>query len=65
MIEFWLTRKVPIQKYLMKKTILFHCKADWRSALTVQTVTTMGLENAIILKADLLPGARLVFMKDE
>ena len=40
MIEFWLDPDSPYFKKIFdeKKRFLFHCKADWRSALTVQTV---------------------------
>ena len=55
MIEFWLDPESPYFKKVFdeKKRFLFHCKADWRSALTVQTVTTMGLENAAHIKGGL------------
>ena len=45
MIEFWLDPESPYFKKVFdeKKRFLFHCKADWRSALTVQTVTTLSL----------------------
>ena len=48
MIEFWVDPESPYFKDVFneKKRFLFHCAADWRSALTVQTVTKMGLENA-------------------
>ena len=47
MIEFWVDPESPYFKDIFneKKRFLFHCAADWRSALTVQTVTKMGLEN--------------------
>ena len=55
MIEFWLDPDSPYFKKIFdeKKRFLFHCKADWRSALTVQTVITMGLENAAHIKGGL------------
>ncbi len=45
----------------------FHCKADWRSALTVQTVTSMGLENAAHIKGGLTAWCEAggPFSKDE
>lgn len=39
MIEFWVDPESPYFKDVFneKKRFLFHCAADWRSALTVQT----------------------------
>ena len=55
MIEFWVDPESPYFKDVFneKKRFLFHCAADWRSALTVQTVTKMGLENAAHIKGGL------------
>ena len=55
MIEFWVDPGSPYFKDIFneKKRFLFHCAADWRSALTVQTVTKMGLENAAHIKGGL------------
>ena len=55
MIEFWVDPESPYFKdvFKEKKRFLFHCAADWRSALTVQTVTKMGLENAAHIKGGL------------
>ena len=55
MIEFWVDPESPYFKDVFneKKRFLFHCAADWRSALTVQTVTKMGLENAANIKGGL------------
>ena len=54
-IEFWVDPESPYFKDVFneKKRFLFHCAADWRSALTVQTVTKMGLENAAHIKGGL------------
>jgi len=69
MIEFWLDPESPYFKKVFdeKKRFLFHCKADWRSALTVQTVTTMGLENAAHIKGGLTAWCKAggPFTKDE
>ena len=69
MIEFWLDPESPYFKKVFdeKKRFLFHCKADWRSALTVQTVTTMGLENAAHIKGGLTAWCQAggPFTKDE
>ena len=55
MIEFWVDPESPYFKDVFneKKRFLFHCAADWRSALTVHTVTKMGLENAAHIKGGL------------
>ena len=55
MIKFWVDPESPYFKDVFneKKRFLFHCAADWRSALTVQTVTKMGLENAAHIKGGL------------
>ena len=69
MIEFWLDPESPYFKKVFdeKKRFLFHCKADWRSALTVQTVKTMGLENAAHIKGGLTAWCKAggPFTKDE
>ena len=69
MIEFWLDPESPYFKKVFdeKKRFLFHCKADWRSALTVQTVTTMGLENAAHINGGLTAWCEAggPFTKDE
>ena len=55
MIEFLVDPESPYFKDVFneKKRFLFHCAADLRSALTVQTVTKMGLENAAHIKGGL------------
>ena len=55
MIEFWVDPDSPYFKEIFdeKKRFLFHCAADWRSALTVQTVTRMGMENTAHIKGGL------------
>jgi len=55
MVEFWVDPDSPYFKSVFdeKKRFLFHCAADWRSALTVQTVTRMGMENAAHIKGGL------------
>ena len=55
MIEFWIDPDSPYFKEIFdeKKRFLFHCAADWRSALTVQTVTKMGMEGAAHIKGGL------------
>lgn len=55
MIEFWIDPDSPYFKEVFneKKRFLFHCAADWRSALTVQTVTKMGMEGAAHIKGGL------------
>ena len=55
MIEFWVDPESPYFKDIFneKKRFLFHCAADWRSALTDQTVTKMGLENAAHIRGGL------------
>ena len=69
MIEFWLDPDSPYFKKIFdeKKRFLFHCKADWRSALTVETVTSMGLENAAHIKGGLTAWCEAggPFSKDE
>ena len=55
MIEFWIDPDSPYFKQIFdeKKRFLFHCAADWRSALTVRTVTEMGMEGAAHIKGGL------------
>ena len=55
MIEFWIDPDSPYFKEVFdeKKRFLFHCAADWRSALTVQTVTKTGMEGAAHIKGGL------------
>ena len=55
MIEFWVDPESPYFKDIFneKKRFLFHCAADWRSALTVQTVNKLGLENAAHIRGGL------------
>lgn len=55
MVEFWIDPDSPYFKpqFADGKKLLFHCALDWRSALTVHTVTRMGVENAAHLKGGL------------
>ncbi len=55
MIEFWIDPDSPYYKPVFgeRKRFLFHCAADWRSALTVQTVNRMGLEGAAHIRGGL------------
>jgi len=55
MVEFWIDPDSPYFKpqFGEGKNLLFHCALDWRSALTVHTVTRMGVENATHLKGGL------------
>ncbi len=55
MVEFWIDPDSPYFKPVFdeKKRFLFHCAADWRSALTVQTVNRMGLGGAAHVKGGL------------
>ncbi len=55
MIEFWIDPESPYYKTVFseKKRFLFHCALDWRSALTVKTVSDMGVENAAHIKGGL------------
>jgi rhodanese-related sulfurtransferase len=47
MIEFWIDPESPYFKQIFAepKKFIFYCQSGWRSALTTQTVQTMGLEN--------------------
>ncbi len=69
MVEFWIDPDSPYYKVIFeeKKRFLFHCAADWRSALTVQTVTKMGFENAAHIKGGLKAWREAggAFTKDE
>lgn len=69
MVEFWVDPDSPYFKTVFdeKKRFLFHCAADWRSALTVQTVTRMGLANAAHIKGGLKAWREAggAFTKDE
>ena len=69
MVEFWIDPDSPYFKDVFdeKKRFLFHCAADWRSALTVQTVTKMGMEGAAHIKGGLKgwKEAGGAFTKDE
>ena len=55
MVEFWIDPESPYFKAIFdeKSRFLFHCAADWRSALTVRTVSEMGMENAAHIKGGL------------
>ena len=55
MVEFWIDPASPYFKPVFeeKTRFLFHCAADWRSALVVQTVTRMGLAGAAHVKGGL------------
>lgn len=55
MVEFWIDPDSPYFKpqFADGKKLLFHCALDWRSALTVHTVTRMGVENAAHMKGGL------------
>ena len=48
MIEFWVDPESPYFKDVFdgEKRWLFHCAVDWRSALTVNTLETMGFKGA-------------------
>jgi rhodanese-related sulfurtransferase len=55
MIEFWIDPESPYFKpqFAEAKKLLFHCAADWRSLLTVQTVRAMGVDQAFHLQGGL------------
>lgn len=55
MVEFWIDPDSPYFKpeFGQGKKLLFHCALDWRSALTVSTVTGMGVKDASHLKGGL------------
>ena len=48
MIEFWVDPDSPYFKAIFgeDKQFVFHCASGWRSALTVQTLKSMGFEAA-------------------
>jgi rhodanese-related sulfurtransferase len=48
MIEFWVDPDSPYFKPIFgeDKQFVFHCASGWRSALTVQTLKSMGFEAA-------------------
>ena len=55
MVEFWIDPESPYFKEIFdrKTRFLFHCALDWRSALTVKTVSDMGLKNAAHIRGGL------------
>jgi rhodanese-related sulfurtransferase len=55
MVEFWIDPDSPYFKrqFGTAQNLLFHCAADWRSMLTVHTVTQMGVEKAFHLAGGL------------
>lgn len=55
MVEFWIDPDSPYFKseFAAGKKLLFHCALDWRSALTVNTVQSMGVTNVAHLKGGL------------
>lgn len=55
MVEFWIDPDSPYFKpeFAAGKKLLFHCALDWRAALTVHTVQSMGVKNATHLKGGL------------
>jgi rhodanese-related sulfurtransferase len=55
MVEFWIDLDSPYfkQQFGTAQNLLFHCAADWRSMLTVHTVTQMGVEKAFHLAGGL------------
>ena len=55
MVEFWVDPESPYFKpvFAEKKRFLFHCALDWRSALTVKTVSDMGMENTAHIRGGL------------
>lgn len=48
MLEFWVDPKSPYFKDVFgeEKQFVFHCASGWRSALSVETLQTMGFEAA-------------------
>lgn len=48
MAEFWIDPESPYFKAIFAedKRFVFHCASGWRSALTVQTLNSMGFEAA-------------------
>ena len=55
MVEFWIDPDSPYYKEVFEQNtkFLFHCAVDWRSALTVDTITSMGFEGAAHIKGGL------------
>jgi len=47
MVEFWVDPDSPYHKEIFSREarFIFHCASGWRSALTVATLTDMGMEN--------------------
>jgi len=52
MTEFWVDPESPYYKEIFDRDakFVFYCASGWRSALTVQTLQTMGFENAAHVK---------------
>ena len=52
MLEFWIDPASPYFKPIFgeDKTFIFHCAADWRSALSTQLAQRMGLKPVAHLK---------------
>jgi len=52
MAEFWADPDSPYFKEVFNEHehFLFHCALDWRSALTVDTLTQMGFQGAAHIK---------------
>ena len=55
MTEFWVDPDSPYYKPVFEEhdRFLFHCALDFRSALTVSTVTRMGMQGAAHIKGGL------------
>jgi rhodanese-related sulfurtransferase len=55
MAEFWADPGSPYFKTVFEEhdKFLFHCAVDWRSALTVDTLTQMGFKGAAHIKGGL------------
>lgn len=55
MAEFWADPASPYFKTVFEEhdRFLFHCAVDWRSALTVDTLTQMGFKGAAHIKGGL------------
>lgn len=52
MVEFWVDPQSPYYKDIFGRDVqfVFHCASGWRSALTVETLQQMGLENIAHIK---------------
>lgn len=52
MLEFWVDPASPYHKdiFASDKKLVFFCASAWRSALSVETLNNMGLENAAQLE---------------